>query len=62
MYIHLHGHSHYSLLEGIGKVPSILSKAKQLGYDTIGLTDYDGMYGVMEFISKAKKSEIKPIV
>lgn len=62
MYIHLHGHSHYSLLEGIGKVPSIISKAKELWYDTIWLADYDGMYGIMEFITKSLKSDLKPIV
>lgn len=62
MYIHLHWHSHYSLLEGIGQVPSIISKAKDLWYNAIWLTDYDGMYGIMEFITKSIKSDIKPIV
>ncbi len=62
MYIHLHWHSHYSLLEWIGKVPSIISKAKELWYDTIWLADYDGMYGIMEFMTKCIKADIKPIV
>lgn len=61
MYIHLHGHSHYGLLESIGKVAKILDKAKELGYDTLGLADYNGMYGIMEFYQKAKKAEIKPL-
>jgi DNA polymerase-3 subunit alpha len=61
MYIHLHWHSHYSLLEAIGKVPKIIDKAKELGFPAIGITDYHGMYGIMEFYTKATKYGIKPI-
>lgn len=61
MYIHLHGHSHYGLLESIGKVAKILDKAKELGFSTMGLADYNGMYGIMEFYTKAKKADIKPL-
>lgn len=61
MYIHIHGHSHYSLLEAIGKVPKIIDKAKELGFPAIGITDYHGMYGLMEFYTKAKKAEMKVI-
>lgn len=61
MYIHIHGHSHYSLLEAIGKVPKIIDKAKELGFPAIGITDYHGMYGLMEFYTKAKKADMKVI-
>ena len=61
MYIHLHWHSHYSLLEAIGKVGKILDKAKELEYPAIAISDYNGMYGIMEFYTKAKKAGIKPI-
>lgn len=61
MYIHLHWHSHYSLLESIGKVWKIIDKAKEYGYPAIGVTDYHGMYGIMEFFTKAKKAEVKAI-
>ncbi len=61
MYIHIHWHSHYSLLESIGKVGKIIDKAKEYGYPAIGITDYNGMYGIMEFYTKAKKADIKPL-
>lgn len=61
MYIHLHWHSHYSLLESIGKVGKIIDKAKEYEYPAIGVTDYHGMYGIMEFYTKAKKAWIKAI-
>lgn len=61
MFIHLHGHSHYSLLEAIGKVAKIIDKAKELGFLAIGITDYHGMYGIMEFYTKSKKADLKAI-
>lgn len=61
MFTHLHGHSHYSLLEAIGKISKIIDKTKELGFSAIGIADYHGMYGIMEFYTKAKKSNIKPI-
>lgn len=61
MYIHLHGHSHYSLLEAIGKVGKIIDKAKDLWFPAIGITDYHGMYGLMEFYTKSKKADFKAI-
>lgn len=61
MYIHLHGHSHYSLLEAIGQIQPLIHKTKELWFDTIALTDYHGMYGIMEFYTKANKQGIKPI-
>ncbi len=62
MYIHLHGHSHYSLLEAIGTPADIAAKAHELGMPAIALTDYNGMYGVIEFFSACKKKEVKPII
>lgn len=61
MYIHIHWHSHYSLLESIGKVGKIIDKAKEYGYPAIWITDYNGMYGIMEFYTKAKKADLKAI-
>lgn len=39
----------------------IIDKAKEYGYPAIGITDYNGMYGIMEFYTKAKKAELKAI-
>ncbi len=62
MYIHLHGHSHYSLLEAIGQPKDIVREAKDYEMTAIALTDYNGLYGAIEFYSACKKAEIKPII
>ncbi|MBS8121623.1 PHP domain-containing protein [Candidatus Vampirococcus lugosii] len=60
--IHLHGHSHYSLLEAVGNPSKIVNKAKELNMESIAITDYYGMYGIIEFYQIAKKSGIKPVI
>ena len=62
MFIHLHGHSHYSLLEAIGKPKDIIAKAVDLEMPAICLTDYGGMYGAVEFYQQCQKNAIKPII
>lgn len=62
MFIHLRGRSTYSMLEGIGSLASILSKAKELGQEAIAVTDLYGMYGVVDFYNKAKGYSIKPLI
>ncbi len=61
-FIHLHVHSMYSLLDAMGDPADLVSRAKELGYDAIALTDHGGMYGVIEFYEAAKKAGIKPII
>jgi DNA polymerase-3 subunit alpha len=61
-YVHLHTHSHYSLLDGLSKVPELVSRAKELGMDSIALTDHGAMYGAIEFYTECKKAGIKPII
>jgi DNA polymerase-3 subunit alpha len=61
-FIHLHVHSHYSLLDGLGKIDDLLARAKELGMDTLALTDHGVMYGAIEFFRKAKEYGIKPII
>ena len=60
--IHLHWHSRYSFLEWIGTIWAIVDRAVACGMPAIWLTDYTGMYGILEFISICKKNNIKPIV
>jgi len=62
MYVHLHWHSTFSFLEAIGKPNKISAKAKKLGQEAIAITDYNGMYGAIKFISAAKDDDIKPIL
>ncbi|MFA4931217.1 MAG: DNA polymerase III subunit alpha [Patescibacteria group bacterium] len=61
-FVHLHVHSHYSLLDGVGKVPDIVRRAKELGMEAVALTDHGTMYGIVEFFEEAKKIGIKPIL
>ena len=59
---HLHTHSHYSLLDGLPKIPELLDYVKELGMDSVALTDHGVMYGAVEFYKEAKKRGIKPII
>ncbi|PIT97982.1 MAG: DNA polymerase III subunit alpha [Candidatus Andersenbacteria bacterium CG10_big_fil_rev_8_21_14_0_10_54_11] len=61
-FTHLHVHSHYSLLDGLGKLPPLLARAKELGMDSLALTDHGAMYGAIEFVQAAYAAGIKPIV
>ncbi|MBU2464672.1 MAG: DNA polymerase III subunit alpha, partial [Candidatus Edwardsbacteria bacterium] len=55
-------HSHYSLLDGLSKVPDLVAKAKEQGAKALALTDHGVMYGAIEFYNECKKQGIKPIV
>jgi DNA polymerase III subunit alpha len=61
-FVHLHWHSQYSLLEGIGSIPDILKQAETLGMSAIAITDYYALYGALEFYQKAKKANIQAII
>lgn len=61
-YVHLHTHSHYSLLDGLGKIDQLLTRAKELNMDSLALTDHGVMYGIIEFYEAAKAMDIKPIL
>ncbi len=61
-FVHLHTHSHYSLLDGLPKIDELVTKAKSLGLKALALTDHGTMYGVIEFYQKAQAAGIKPII
>jgi len=61
-FVHLHNHSHYSLLDGLTKLDEMVNFAKEQGSPAIALTDHGSMYGIIEFYQKAKKAGIKPIL
>lgn len=61
-FVHLHTHSHYSLLDGLSKIPDLVARAKELGMMALALTDHGAMYGAIEFYQECKKAEIKPII
>lgn len=61
-FVHLHVHSEFSLLDGLGKLDHLIEKAKSLGMDALALTDHGAMYGAFKFYLKAKAAGIKPIL
>ena len=61
-FVHLHTHSHYSLLRALPKIKELVKTAKQRGFSAVSLTDYGAMYGAIEFYQVCKKEEIKPII
>ncbi len=61
-FVHLHTHSHYSLLDGLGKIDDLVAKAVEYQMPALALTDHGVMYGAIEFYKKCKKAGIKPIL
>lgn len=61
-FTHLHVHTEYSLLDGSSKIKELLPRAKELGMDSLAITDHGVMYGVIDFYKKAKEVGIKPIL
>lgn len=61
-FVHLHTHSHYSLLDGLPKIPEFVARAKEYGCPALALTDHGVMYGALEFYQECKKAGIKPII
>ena len=62
MFTHLHVHTEYSLLDGMCRIPQLVSRAKELGMDSLAITDHGVMYGAIEFYLAAKETGIKPII
>ena len=61
-FTHLHVHSHYSLLDGLPKIDNLIDRVKELGMDSVALTDHGALYGIVEFYQKAKAKGVKPII
>jgi len=61
-FVHLHVHSHYSLLDGLPKIPDLVKAAKTRGFSALALTDHGNMYGAIEFYEACQKEGIKPII
>ena len=61
-FTHLHVHTEYSLLDGSSKIKEITARAKELGMDSLAITDHGVMYGVIDFYKAAREVGIKPIL
>ena len=61
-FTHLHMHTEYSLLDASSKISELVSRAKELGMDSMAITDHGVMYGVIDFYRAARENGIKPII
>ena len=61
-FTHLHVHTEYSLLDGSSKIKELVSRAKELGMDSLAITDHGVMYGVVDFYRAAKAAGINPVL
>jgi DNA polymerase III subunit alpha len=61
-FVHLHVHTEYSLLDGLGRLNDLIAEAKALNQPALAVTDHGVMYAALEFYNRAKKAGIKPIV
>jgi len=61
-FVHLHCHSHYSLLDGAGTIGNLVNRAAELGMNALALTDHGNLHGALEFYRKAKDAGINPVI
>jgi DNA polymerase-3 subunit alpha len=61
-YVHLHNHTHHSLLDGLTKIPDLVQRIKDMGMEAVAMTDHGTMSGAVEFYKEAKAGGIKPII
>lgn len=62
MFTHLHVHTEYSLLDGASRITDLVKYAKELGMESLAITDHGVMYGVIDFYKECKKQGVKPII
>lgn len=62
IFVHLHNHTEYSLLDGACRIKDLVSRAKELEMPALAITDHGVLYGVVDFYREAKKQGIKPII
>ena len=61
-FVHLHCHSHYSLLDGASSIDRLVTRTKELGMNSLAITDHGNLHGALEFYSAAKSAGINPII
>lgn len=61
-FVHLHTHSHYSLLEALPQIPDLVAAAVKDGQKALALTDNGNLYGAIEFYKECREHGLKPII
>ena len=61
-FAHLHVHTEFSMLDGLSRLEPLVHRARELGMDSLAITDHGGMYGAIDFYRLAKSEGIRPII
>jgi DNA polymerase III subunit alpha len=61
-FVHLHCHSHYSLLDGANRIPELVARTRELGMNALALTDHGNLYGAIEFYQECTAAGINPVI
>ena len=61
-FAHLHCHTHYSLLDGVNRIPQLVDRIKELGMNSIAITDHGNLSGAMEFYGACRRRHVNPII
>ncbi|QDT64959.1 DNA polymerase III subunit alpha [Calycomorphotria hydatis] len=61
-FVHLHCHTHYSLLDGMTRIPDLVRSTKEMGMNAAAITDHGNLYGAMEFYHECRANDINPIL
>ena len=62
MFTHLHVHTEYSLLDGLSRIGPLVQRTRELGMDSLAITDHGALYGAIEFYTECQNAGIKPII
>ena len=61
-FVHLHCHTHYSLLDGANRIPELVAHVKEQGMNAVAMTDHGNLYGAVEFYKEARAAGVNPII
>ncbi len=61
-FVHLHTHTEFSLLDGLGRISELVDEASGHGFDSLAITDHGALYGAVAFYQAARAKSIKPII
>ena len=62
MFTHLHNHTEYSMLDGLSRLEPLVARTRELGMESLAITDHGGLYGAIDFYKTAKSQGVRPII
>jgi DNA polymerase-3 subunit alpha len=61
-FVHLHCHTHYSLLDGANRIPELVQRVKDLSMNAVAMTDHGNLYGAIEFYQECRAADLNPVI